>query len=31
VYYRDYERPFEPNTPTGDNLLSLPRYKHDEL
>ena len=31
VYYRDYERPFEPNTPTGDNLLSLPRYKHDDL
>ena len=31
VYYRDYERPFEPNTPTWDNLLSLPRYKHDEL
>ena len=20
-----------PNTPTGDNLLSLPRYKHDDL
>jgi len=31
VYYRDYERPFEPNTPTGDNLLSLPPYKHDDL
>jgi hypothetical protein len=31
VYYRDYERPFEPNTPTGDNLLSLPRYKHTDL
>jgi hypothetical protein len=31
VYYRDYERPFEPNTPTGDNLLSLPRYKHADL
>jgi hypothetical protein len=28
VYYRDYERPFEPQTPTHDNLLSLPRYKH---
>lgn len=28
VYYRDYERPFEPNTPTHDNLMSLPRYKH---
>ena len=26
LYYRDYERPFEPNTPTWDNLLSLPRY-----
>ncbi len=26
VYYRDYERPFEPNTPTWDNLMSLPRY-----
>ena len=31
TYYRDYERPFEPNTPTGDNLLSLPRYKHADL
>ena len=31
VYYRDYERPFEPNTPTHDNLLSLPRYKHVEV
>lgn len=30
VYYRDYERPFEPNTPTWDNLLSLPHYKHVE-
>ena len=28
VYYRDYERPFEPNTDKRDNLLSLPRYKH---
>lgn len=28
VYYRDYERPFEPGTPTHDNLMSLPRYKH---
>ena len=31
VYYRDYERPFEPRTPTHDNLLSLPRYKHVEI
>ena len=31
VYYRDYERPFEPGTPTHDNLLSLPRYKHLEV
>jgi hypothetical protein len=31
VYYRDYERPFEPGTPTFDNLLSLPRYKHEEV
>jgi hypothetical protein len=31
VYYRDYERPFEPNTPTSDNLLSLPRYKHTDV
>lgn len=31
VYYRDYERPFEPNTIKSDNLLSLPRYKHTEL
>jgi hypothetical protein len=30
VYYRDYERPFEPGTPTHDNLLSLPRYKHKD-
>jgi hypothetical protein len=28
IYYRDYERPFEPNTDKRDNLLSLPRYKH---
>lgn len=28
VYYRDYERPFEPNTDRSDNLLSLPRYEH---
>lgn len=26
VYYRDYERPFEPGTDKSDNLLSLPRY-----
>lgn len=26
VYYRDHERPFEPNVDTSDNLLSLPRY-----
>jgi len=31
VYYRDYERPFEPLTPTHDNLLSLPRYKHVDV
>ncbi len=31
VYYRDYERPFEPNTPTHDNLMSLPRYKHVDV
>jgi hypothetical protein len=31
VYYRDYERPFEPGTPTHDNLLSLPRYKHMDV
>lgn len=30
VYYRDYERPYEPNTDKQDNLLSLPRYKHIE-
>ncbi len=30
VYYRDYERPYEPNTDKRDNLLSLPRYKHTE-
>jgi hypothetical protein len=30
VYYRDYERPFEPNTDKSDNLLSLPRYVHAE-
>jgi hypothetical protein len=30
VYYRDYERPFEPGTPTWDNLLSLPRYTPTE-
>lgn len=28
VYYRDYERPFEPGTDQSDNLLSLPRYVH---
>jgi hypothetical protein len=28
VYYRDYERPFEPNADRRDNLLSLPRYVH---
>lgn len=28
VYYRDYERPFEPGTEKSDNLLSLPRYVH---
>lgn len=28
VYYRDYERPYEPNTDKRDNLLSLPRYEH---
>lgn len=27
LYYRDYERPFEPNPPTHDNLFSLPRYR----
>jgi hypothetical protein len=30
VYYRDYERPFEPNTDKRDNLLSLPRYRRAE-
>ncbi len=30
IYYRDYERPFEPNTDKRDNLLSLPRYVHTE-
>ena len=30
VYYRDYERPFEPNTDKSDNLMSLPRYAHSE-
>lgn len=30
VYYRDYERPFEPNTDKSDNLLSLPGYVHAE-
>ena len=30
VYYRDYERPYEPNTDKRDNLLYLPRYKHTE-
>ena len=30
IYYRDYERPFEPNTPKWDNLMALPRYKHAE-
>lgn len=30
VYYRDYERPFEPDTDKSDNLLSLPRYKHTD-
>ena len=26
VYYRDHERPFEPNVDQSDNLLNLPRY-----
>jgi hypothetical protein len=26
VFYRDYERPFEPNTPKHDNLRALPKY-----
>ena len=30
VYYRDYERPFKPNTDKSDNLLSLPRYVHSD-
>ena len=30
VYYRDYERPFEPGTSKADNLLSLPRYTHTD-
>ena len=30
VYYRDDERPFEPNTDKRDNLMSLPRYVHTE-
>ncbi|MDQ3738119.1 MAG: hypothetical protein M3337_02995, partial [Actinomycetota bacterium] len=30
VYYRDYERPFEPGVSTADNLLSLPRYTHSD-
>jgi hypothetical protein len=30
VYYRDYERPFEPNTDRTDNLLSLPQYVHTD-
>jgi hypothetical protein len=29
IFYRDYERPFEPLTDKRDNLLSLPRYKHE--
>jgi hypothetical protein len=28
VYYRDYERPFQPDVSKADNLLSLPRYTH---
>ena len=28
VYYRDYERPFQPDVPKDDNLLSLDRYTH---
>ena len=27
TYYRDFERPFEPNTDQRDNLMSLPRYR----
>ncbi len=30
VYYRDYERPFEPGVSKEDNLLSLPRYTHPD-
>jgi hypothetical protein len=30
VYYRDYERPFEPGVSKTDNLLSLPRYTHPD-
>ena len=30
VYYRDYERPFEPGVSKADNLLSLPRYTHPD-
>lgn len=30
VYYRDYERPFEPDTDRKDNLLELPRYAHSK-
>jgi hypothetical protein len=26
VYYRDHERPFEPNVDQSDNLSNLPRY-----
>jgi hypothetical protein len=26
VYYRDHERPFEPNVDQRDNLLNLPKY-----
>jgi hypothetical protein len=31
VYYRDYERPFEPGVSKADNLLSLPRYTHSDV
>ncbi len=30
AYYRDYEPPFVPDAPTDDNLLSLPRYTHED-
>jgi hypothetical protein len=30
VYYRDYERPFQPDVSKADNLLSLPRYTHPD-